>query len=254
MAMTAIKNCTLIYPAGILSPIRIYGDSPRILMHVHVMSARGEKKNQQQHFACSCKSHNWQRESIISSANIQENQAVSRCHGCHVPAPMMCLHVGAAVDFFLLAVLCHSKLFISGEATWRWHLDNKSTQHSIYRGKGHAGLWNESGNEIYNPRSIYFFLIWKTKYFRPCPHTAGHYYCYLISGFFCTAHTQTELKVTKVIIFGKLLPEDFQKLCFPVCVYTGKPNFCFFVCFFSLRRLFARPGFLKQQHTNGRYN
>lgn len=84
---------------------------------------------------------------------------MSRCHGCHVAAPMMCLRVGAAVDFFLLAVLCHSKLFISGAATWRWHLDNKSNRHSIYRGKGHAGLWNESGNEIYNPRSIFFFIF-----------------------------------------------------------------------------------------------
>lgn len=42
--MTAIKNCTLIYPAGILSPIRIHGDSPRILMHVRVMSAREKKQ------------------------------------------------------------------------------------------------------------------------------------------------------------------------------------------------------------------
>lgn len=157
MGMTAIKNCTLIYPAGILSPIRIHGDSPRILMHVRVTSAWEKKKKTL--CVASCKSHNWQRGSIISSANIQGNQAVSRCHGCHVPPPMMCLQVCAAADFLLLAASCHSKLFISGEATRRWHLDNKSNRHSIYRGKGHAGLWNDSGNEIYNPRSIYIYIF-----------------------------------------------------------------------------------------------
>lgn len=134
----------------------------RLAAHLNARSRyerAGKKKTKGWGGACSCKSHNWQQESIISSGNIQENQAVSRCHGCHIPAPMMCLHVGAAVDFFLLAVLCHSKLFISGEATRRWHLDNKSNRHSIYRGKGHAGLWNESGNEIYNPGCIFFLNL-----------------------------------------------------------------------------------------------